>query len=117
MDFNDRINAVTRTVSGALCRTTTRFIDRESHVVSGKRDCLAAWRGFFASFPDYRNPFTSLSAQGDVVTVIGYSVCSEPALAGPALWTARIWDRQVVTWRIYANTAENRGRLGIADFS
>jgi hypothetical protein len=32
---------------------------------------------------------------GDTVTVTGHSMCSEPALAGPARWTATVRDGKV----------------------
>jgi hypothetical protein len=81
--------------------------------VSGKRACLDAWRGFFGSFPDYRNVFTSLTARDDVVTIVGYSECAEPSLAGPAIWTAAIQGETVTEWRVYADTPDTRARLGI----
>jgi hypothetical protein len=89
------------------------FVDTEGGVVSGKGECLAAWRGFFAAFPDYRNVFASLSADGDTVTIVGRSECSEPSLHGPALWTATVRDGKVAQWRVYADTFENRRRLAL----
>jgi hypothetical protein len=75
----------------------------------------AAWRGFFTSFPDYRNVFTSFTVRGDVVTIVGHSVCAEPSLAGPALWTATTRDGQVGEWRVYPDTPEVRAKLGAAE--
>lgn len=113
--FNDSING--RDIDGlaSLMSDDHTFIDSQGGVVSGKQACLDAWRGFFESFPDYRNVFASLTARDDVVTAVGHSVCSEPSLAGPALWTARIRDDKVVEWRVYADTPEVRERLGVQD--
>jgi ketosteroid isomerase-like protein len=111
--FNDSINR--RDVDGLaeLMSENHRFIDSETNTVSGKRACLDAWRGFFGSFPDYRNVFTSLTARDDVVTIVGYSECAEPSLAGPAIWTAAIQGETVTEWRVYADTPDTRARLGI----
>ncbi|WP_406366233.1 nuclear transport factor 2 family protein [Streptomyces sp. NBC_01546] len=59
--FNDCING--RDIEGLarLMSDDHTFIDSEGGVVSGKRECLDAWRGFFESFPDYRNVFDSLT--------------------------------------------------------
>jgi ketosteroid isomerase-like protein len=88
------------------------FIDSAGGRVEGKRSCLAAWRGFFDAYPDYRNEFASIvPANGGTVAVTGRSVCSEPALNGPALWTARIRDGLVCEWRVYEDTPETRARI------
>jgi hypothetical protein len=49
------------------------------------------------------------------VTIVGHSLCSEPALAGPALWTATIRDDKVALWRVYTDTPGNRHALGLPD--
>jgi len=111
--FNDSINR--RDVEGLarLMSDDHRFVDAEANSVAGKSACLDAWRGFFDAFPDYRNTFTSLTANDDVVTIVGYSECAEPSLAGPALWTATITGETVTEWRVYTDTPENRARLGV----
>jgi hypothetical protein len=63
---------------------------------------LVAWRGFFASFPDYRNVFDNVrSSSGGIVEVHGRSECSVAALAGPARWRAVVADGLVVEWRVF----------------
>ncbi|MCX5011724.1 nuclear transport factor 2 family protein [Streptomyces sp. NBC_00555] len=113
--FNDCING--RDIEGLarLMSDDHTFIDSEGGVVSGKQECLDAWRGFFESFPDYRNVFDSLTAREDVVTVVGHSVCSEPSLAGPALWTARIRNGEVAEWRVHEDTPQVREQLAVQD--
>ncbi|MFD9332564.1 nuclear transport factor 2 family protein [Streptomyces sp. NPDC060065] len=111
--FNDSINGRDTDGLASLMSDDHTFVDSQGAVVSGKRGCLDAWRGFFESFPDYRNVFASLAARDDVVTAVGHSVCSEPSLAGPALWTARIRNDKVVEWRVYADTPEVREQLGV----
>ena len=69
--------------------------------MDGRDACLQAWRGFFASFPDYRNVFDDISDTGDgVVVVHGRSECSFAPLAGPAQWRAVIVDGLVDEWRV-----------------
>ena len=93
--FNACING--RDLDG-LARLMTddhTFIDAAEGVVAGKPECVAAWRGFFEAFPDYRNVFTTLTVRDDVVAIVGHSLCSELSLAGPALWAAIIRDGRV----------------------
>lgn len=115
--FNDAINGRDLGRLAGLMADEHTFVDSAGGVVSGKRACLDAWRGFFAAFPDYRNVFTSLTARGEVVAVAGYSVCSEEALDGPALWEVTVGDGRVVTWRVLEDTLENRRLIGVPDAS
>ena len=89
------------------------FVDSAGGVVAGKPACLAAWRGFFQAFPDYRNVFSALSARDDVVTIVGHSVCAEPSLAGPALWAATVRSGQVAEWRVFEDTPRARQLLNL----
>jgi ketosteroid isomerase-like protein len=111
--FNGCINR--RDVDGLaeLMSDDHTFIDSEGSAVAGKSACLEAWRGFFDLFPDYRNVFTALTADGGVVTILGYSECSEPSLAGPAIWTATVRDGTVAVWHVREDTPETRAGLGI----
>ncbi|WP_142215589.1 hypothetical protein [Streptomyces sp. SLBN-118] len=72
-------------------------------------------RGFFASFPHYRNVFDSLAARDDLVTVFGHSERSDPSLAGPALWTAMIRGDQVSGWRVHEDTPATRKQPAVPD--
>ena len=98
--FNDRINV--RDLAGltALMTDDHTFVDPADTCVTGRAACADAWRGFFAAFPDYRNVFTTAVVDGDTVTVTGHSTCSEPALAGPARWTAVVRDGRVARWQV-----------------
>src|ERR687897_877365 len=102
--FNDCINARDLDGLAGLMHIDHKFIDSAGSVVAGKQACLEAWQGFFASFPDYRNVIKSMTPHGDEVTMVGYSACAEPALAGPAIWTAMIRDGQVAQWRVDEDT-------------
>src|SRR4029450_3366262 len=82
--FNDAINRSDLPGLGRLMDDEHRFIDTAGNTFTGKPACLEAWRGFFASFPDYRNVFDNVrSDPGGIVRVHGRSECSVAALAGP----------------------------------
>jgi ketosteroid isomerase-like protein len=66
----------------------------------GQAPCLVAWQGFFAAYPHYRNVFTMMTVLGDVVMIVGYSVCADALLAGPAVWTATIDGDRVRIWQV-----------------
>lgn len=111
--FND---AITRGDLDGLVRLMTpdhTFTDSAGSVVSGREACREAWAGFFAAFPGYRNVFTAVATSGDVVILAGYSECSEPALAGRALWRATVSGDRVASWAVSEDSAANRDRLGL----
>jgi ketosteroid isomerase-like protein len=98
--FNECINA--RDLDGLTSMMTDdhEFVDSAGAVVAGKAACVEAWRGFFDAFPDYRNVFASVLADGDTVTVVGRSECSEPSLVGPARWTATVRAGRIARWQV-----------------
>ena len=111
--FNDCINA--RDLAGVARWMTDDhcFIDTAANVVSGKSACIEAWRGFFATFPDYRNVFATMRVRGDMVAIAGHSECADARLDGPALWTARLAGDGVAEWRVYEDNAANRAQIGL----
>ena len=112
--FNEGINGRDLDVLARLMTDDHVFIDSVGGRVDGRQPCLAAWRGFFDAYPDYRNEFESVVlASSGMVAVTGRSICSEPALDGPALWTARIREGRVCEWRVYEDTPETRARIGL----
>ena len=111
--FNDHIN--NRDLAGLAILMTDdhTFIDTAGHAIRGKPACLDAWRGFFTSFPDYRNVFDRLVLEDTRVVVVGRSSCSDVRLDGPALWVAKASDDKIAEWRVYEDTPTNRRLLGI----
>jgi uncharacterized protein (TIGR02246 family) len=99
--FNEAINDRDLDALAALMTDDHRFVDSAGAVVAGKQAVLEAWRGFFAAYPDYRNEWSDVTPTADGLIAIGRSVCStEPALDGPATWTARIVAGRVAEWRV-----------------
>jgi uncharacterized protein YndB with AHSA1/START domain/ketosteroid isomerase-like protein len=97
--FNDAINARDIESLAALMSGTHRFIDSTGATIEGKAACLAAWRGFFDAFPDYRNVFDDVTevAPGTVLAQ-GRSECSVAELDGPAMWRAVVRRGRVDEW-------------------
>jgi hypothetical protein len=103
--FNAAINRRDLPGLGRLMADEHRFVDTAGTTVIGKPACLDAWRGFFESFPDYRNAFDSVrGGPGGIVEVQGRSECSVAALAGPARWRAVVADGLVVEWLVFDAT-------------
>jgi ketosteroid isomerase-like protein len=99
--FNEAINARDPECLGLIMTDDHRFVDPAGAVVEGKTACLDAWRGFFASFPDYRNVFEQVTGDGQGgVEVVGRSECSDPRLAGPARWHAEVRLGRIATWQV-----------------
>lgn len=113
--FNQCINGRNVEALTQLMTDDATFIDTEGSAVSGRQACRAAWQGFFEAFPDYSNVFAAVTVADTLVTIVGHSLCSEPALAGPALWTATIRDNKVARWCVYTDTPGNRHALGLPD--
>jgi ketosteroid isomerase-like protein len=113
VEFNEAINAQRLDRLDRLMSDDHRFVDTVGSVTRGKDACVAAWRGFFDSFPEYRNVFDAATAHDDLVVVRGRSECSEPTLDGPALWAVRIAGGKVSEWRVYDDNAANRGALNL----
>lgn len=67
-----------------------------------------------ATFPDYRNVLERMVAKRAAVTATGRSICSDPRLDGPALWTAEVRYDRISEWRVYDDTDSNRRLLGIS---
>jgi ketosteroid isomerase-like protein len=111
--FNQAINGRDLESLVALMTHDHAFVDSESNCMQGRDAMQAAWSEFFAAFPDYRNVFTMVIVRGDTVLMLGRSECSDLALAGPAMWTARIRGDKVAEWRVRHDTPEARRLLEI----
>lgn len=109
--FNGFINA--RDIEGLSEMMTDdhTFIDGANQRVVGKEECILAWQGFFAAFPDYQNHFEHISANEELVAIMGRSSCSDARLHGPA----PVRNEQVSEWRVFENTGSNRKSLGLPE--
>jgi ketosteroid isomerase-like protein len=97
--FNEKINQ--RDLDGLMALMTDdhTFIDNAGDIDDNMKE---GWRQFFEQYPDYRNVFTSVMVENNVVVMVGYSTCSnEPRLNGPSMWTAKVRGGRVSEWRVY----------------
>jgi len=101
LKFNEKINS--RDVEGLaeLMTGDHTFIDALGNSTKGKDAMKEGWREFFEMYPDYRNVFTSVTVEEDLVVMVGYSMCSVKQLEGRSLWTARVCDGCVSEWRVF----------------
>ena len=85
-----------------------RFIGRDGAVVIGKGKMTEAWVGFFELFPEYRNSFTKVESNGNLVILYGCATWKKGEAPDHAIWIATIEDGLVAEWRIYEDTQENK---------
>ena len=111
--FNDCINRKDIAGLSSLMADDYTFIDTANDVFFGKPRGIAIWSAFFRQFPDYRNVFGKFEVRGPTVLITGHSECSFRELEGPAIWTAVVRGGKVAEWRVYADTPENRKKLGL----
>ncbi len=71
LQFNEYIN--NRDIGGLakLMTDDHAFIDTGDNILRGKEKVPEAWKGFFDSFPDYRNMLDSVTFKDDTVTLKG----------------------------------------------
>ncbi len=101
--FNERINQ--RDLEGLAELMTDDhalivIANNKGETTKGKNAVKEGWREFFKKYPDYRNIFTCVTIQGNVVVIVGYSTCSFKPLDGPNIWTAKIRGQRVSEWRV-----------------
>ena len=118
-DIVDRFNlCITENDVDGISRLITDnhvFTDSAGTTISGKQAVLAAWNGFFAAFPGYRNAFKHYAERGDSIAIAGRSFSSDPRLDGPALWRAVLTDGKLSAWEVHDDTPENREMLGLGE--
>jgi predicted SnoaL-like aldol condensation-catalyzing enzyme len=87
------------------------FIDRKG---DSFEDMVNGWMEFFQNFPTYKNYFSRVESQGDLVILIGYAIWSKNSSERDhAIWTATIENDLVKEWHIYEDTHKNREKLNI----
>ena len=99
--FNEKINQQDLEGLAELMTDDHTFIDNSGDITRGKDAMKKGWKEFFETYPDYRNIFTTVTVQNNVVVMVGYSICSYKPLDGPSIWTAKIRDGRVSEWRVY----------------
>ncbi len=78
-----------------------------------------AWRGYFASFPDYVISPRHIVANGASVAVLGVTTGShlglpdEEEMRLDVIWLAHVVDGRLSSWRVAEDTPELRAELGL----
>ena len=98
--FNEKINKQDVEGLAELMTDDHTFIDNVGNVTKGRDTMKEGWREFFKKYRDYRNRFTSVTVQDNVVVMVGYSTCSSKTLEGPSIWTAKMRGGRVSEWRV-----------------
>jgi len=101
LKFNEKINHRDLEGLAELMTDDHTFIDNSGDITKGKGVNKQGWRKFFEEYPDYRNIFTCVTVQSDVVVMVGYSTCSHKRLDGPNIWTAKVRSERISEWRVY----------------
>jgi len=99
--FNEKINQQDLKGLAELITEDHTFIDNDGKLTKGKDAMTEGWKDFFERYPDYRNIFTCVTVQNNIVVMIGYSTCSYKLLDGPNIWTAKISGGRISEWRVY----------------
>ena len=91
-----------------LKRSYSRCLDRDGNIRQSKQVMIRSWGKFFEMVPKYRNTFTRVESDENLVVILGYAYWSEEQPYDPVIWTATIVNDLVREWRIYADSEENR---------
>jgi ketosteroid isomerase-like protein len=111
LQFNEYINNQDIEGLNSLMTEDHIFIDRAGDKFG---DMVNGWKEFFVNFPTYKNYFTRVESQGNLVIILGYAIWSKNTLEQDhAIWTARIENDRVALWQIFEDTEENRKKLNI----
>ncbi len=113
LQFNECINNQDIKGLSSLMTENHTFIDREGEIDRGKESMTKGWIDFFNQFPKYKNYFTRVDSQNNMVILIGYAKWSKDSSEDHAIWTVKVEDDLVAEWRIYENTEENRRKFHI----
>jgi len=100
LKFNEKINQQDVEGLTELMTEDHTFINSEGETTKGKNAMKEGWNQFFKKYPDYKNIFTCVTTQKNVVVMIGYSTCSYKPLSGPNMWTAKVRGKRISEWRV-----------------
>ena len=115
LQFNECISRADINALSSLMTENHVFIDMANNRIVGKSDNIVkAWKPFFRLYPGYRNIFESVTVNGSMVIMQGYSICSDQVLNNVhAIWVAETKENKVNLWHIHPDTKENRNKFGI----
>jgi SnoaL-like domain len=86
----------------------------------GRDENVAAWTGYFSSFPTYVIYPRQISADGRRVVLLGSTTGShlglpdEQEIELEVIWLAEVIDGALALWQIVADSPEARARAGLS---
>ena len=110
--FNEAINTANAELLSSLMTEDHTFIDSAGTMVVGKEKMTEGWKGFWATFPDYRNEFEVVLQQDNMVVAFGTShgtyngkrgLVPENRIEMPAAWKAIVENGKIKLWQVYAD--------------
>ncbi len=121
LQFIDRINAGNIAAMCALMAENHVFVDGLGNRLQGRENLRAAFKSYFALFPDYRISHEEVLEDRNVVAIFGtaaatYSVNGKLQKENhweiPAAWKALVRNGQIAEWRVYCDNQPARKLLG-----
>ena len=119
VSFVDAINRGDITHLASLMTLDHRLQVLDEPPLDGKAANIAAWRGYFSSFPDYVIYPWHIVDRGDEVVVLGSTTGSHLGLEDDAerrlavIWRAQVREGRLHLWQIVEDTPATRHELGI----
>jgi limonene-1,2-epoxide hydrolase len=113
--FTAAINRHDVTAIAGLMTEDHTFIDSWGRSVSGRKEMVAAWKTYFAMFPDYEVHADTMLADNGNIAIFGSvsgtyngkrGLIPENRIAMPAAWKARVTNGKVKLWQVYCDWTE-----------
>jgi hypothetical protein len=109
--FNECINNQNVSELGKFMAEDVKLIMGNEVTQNNKEEAIGAWTQFFDMCPDYKNHFNRIESKVDIVSVVGFSTCSNKLVDGPALWRVRVENDLISEWQILEDIDDNRNFL------
>lgn len=87
--------------------------------LTGREQAEEGWRGYFELCPEYMIHLGEIYETPELVALVGRTTGShlrqprQEEFRETIIWTAKVCDGHVAQWRIWHDTPEIRGKLGI----
>ena len=107
--FVDAINAQNVDQLGELMTDDHTFVDPHGNKVTGRKQMIAGWRGYFEWFPDYRIEVSDVFESESEFGIFGFAGGSfkgnvERKWRIPAAWKIVVRDGRIALWQVVADT-------------
>ncbi len=119
VSFIDCINRGDIEGLGALMTAEHTLVVFDEAPLVGRTENIAAWRGYFSSYPAYVIYPSQLAVRGTTVAILGTTTGSHLELSDEdesrltVVWLAEVDAGAVASWQIVEDTAPTRTRVGL----